>query len=60
MKYVFTNFICLGLLVYTTTLMAQDNEETNEEEKENYEPDWNKTIQDIERDAQVHDSWQIH
>jgi hypothetical protein len=58
MKYVLVNLICFGMLAYTINLSAEPEPEPEpEQEEETYEPDWDKTIRDIERDTEVHNSW---
>lgn len=57
MKYILVNIICFGMLAYTINLSAESEPA---EEEEVYEPDWDKTIRDVERDAEVHNSWLIN
>ena len=60
MKYVFYNLLAFGLLTYTFTL-ANEPEDNDTDETEVFVPDWDKTIRDIERDADVNASrnWYI-
>lgn len=54
MKYILVNIICFGMLAYTINLSAETE---REQEEEVFVPDWDKTIRDVEKDAEVHGSW---
>jgi len=59
MRYVLTNLFFMGTLLFSIKLVADTNKEPeqNEESTERFEPDWDKTVRDIEKDAEVHNSW---
>ena len=60
MRYVVLNLLCLTLLFYSSTLRSdenQDQEDTEEYQDFEYEPEYDKIIQDYAKDVEVHNSW---
>jgi len=59
MRYVTVNLLAFGLLFYTINLSAhaEPEPEPEPEQEENYEPDWDKTIRDYEKNVEIHQSW---
>ena len=55
MKYILINLVCFAMLTFTFSLHCEDK--TEKEETETFEPDWDKTIREIEADAHIHDTW---
>ena len=58
MKYVFVNLFFMEIMLYTVNLSASSEpEENKQEESEEYKPDYDQIAREVERDAEVHDSW---
>jgi len=60
MRYIVLNLLCLTLLFYSSTLRSdenQDQEDTEEYQDFEYEPEYDKIIQDYAKDVEVHNSW---
>ena len=58
MRYIYLNVFCIGMLIYAISLAANTTQEQEQPEQEQkQEPDYDKMIRDIERDAEVHSSW---
>jgi len=60
MRYIYLNVFCIGMLIYAISLAANTTQEQEQEqpEQEDEQPDYDKMIRDIERDAEVHSSWE--
>lgn len=56
MKYVLNNLILLVTLLWICSFKSEAEDTRADEPQEVYQPDWDKTIRDIERDAEVHQS----
>ena len=56
MKYILINLMCFGMLAYSFSLYSNDKDE-EKEATQDFEPDWDKTVRDIEAQAEVHQSW---
>jgi len=58
MRYIYLNVFCIGMLIYAISLAANTTQEQEQpEQEEEQQPDYDKMIRDIERDAEVHSSW---
>ena len=57
MRYIYLNLMCFCMLAFAISLSAHTEPEPEPEIEENYEPDWDKTIRDIENQADIHQSW---
>lgn len=54
MKYVYVNLMFFGFLFYSCTLLGRSDESNSTPE---YTPDYDKTIEDYQRDVEAHESW---
>ena len=57
MRYIYLNVFCIGMLIYAISLAANTTQEQEQPEQEEEQTDYDKMIRDIERDAEVHSSW---
>ena len=57
MRYITLNLLAFCMLAYSINLSANNEPENDPEIEENYVPDWDKTIEEIEREAGIHDTW---
>lgn len=57
MRYITLNLLAFCMLIFTINLSAELEPEPEAKQEEDFKPDWDKTIRDIERDAEIHRSW---
>jgi len=59
MGYIIINLLVAVAFVYSCNLSSnKEPKESKIEENKPYEPNGNKTIQEYERDIEVHNSWE--